>query len=284
MKTLPANVTAKVGIGVGHLALACAISGLAAWPDIALAQSKQGFETEAKRLNTVRKLIASESMPRPAAINDQYRQRGTTAPACNVLLQDLLVGKYKAIEPVQIRATGDPTYFDQRQSPEVNRVEGLRGFSRATTDKLRYCASEEAAEKLKDVGRFFFGFDHFAGEPPYRVYRLSPVVNPYPDSDFAYWSAPNIQGGWTYSWVNLDVCKPVWGTQTYYSTTQDKEWPGGNAQALALYRGKFTYLEAHKGFGFSIQHLEPGSIRADTVQRLGTHCSWATYLEKPIAK
>lgn len=270
----------------GNSGFVWALLAIVALPHLALAQLVNGFETEAQRLEAVRRLIATEPMPRPAETNDNYRQSGTTAPTCNALLQDLLAGKYKAIEPVQIRTREDWRNKDLGDPPSWQ-TQALNGFPKSTTKKLRYCASEEAAEKFKGIeAQFFFGFDSIGGPPPYRVYRLPVEVNPYPDAHFLYWTNYNaIDGhGSPYVWVNLDSCKPVFGAQAKsFDVTQ-----GGNslsrAQAIAQYRGKFTYLEAEKGLGFSIQHLEPGSIRADTVQRLGTHCSWATYPETPITK
>lgn len=244
-----------------------------------------GYETEAQRLDAVRALIASERSPRPAKTNDQYRQDGTTAPSCNAMLQDLLAGKYQAIEPMQIRDKHDPTV--REQSLDSIEVQELHGFPRVTTAKLRFCASAEAEEKFHGIeDRFFLGFDVFAGAPPFRVYRLPDAANPYRDMDFVYWSVPKTGSGYRqdYHWVNLNHCKTVFGLQTSYSAGEEKESPRTNAQAIALYRGKFSYLEAHKGYVFSIQHLEPASVRSDSTDRLGTHCRWATYPETTTNK
>lgn len=244
-----------------------------------------GYEREAQRLDAVRALIASELAPRPAKTNDQYRQEGTTAPSCNAMLQDLLAGKYQAIEPVQIRDKHDPTV--REQFLDSTEVQELHGFPRVTTEKLRFCASAEAEEKFQGIkDRFFLGFDVSVGAPPFRVYRLPDSANPYRDMDFVYWSVPKTGSGYRqdYHWVNLNHCKTVFGPQTSYTAGEEKKSPQENAQAIALYRGKFSYLEVHKGYAFSIQHLEPASVRSDSTDRLGTYCRWAIYPETTTNK
>lgn len=245
-----------------------------------------GFESEAQRLEQVRRLIKSELNPRPADLNDKYRQPGSTAPTCSAMLQDLMAGKFKAIEPVQIRTREDTSDTGKGESP-ITQPDALRGFPKRTTEKLRFCAGPEQEKKIQGVeDRFFLGFDFFAGSPPYRVYRLSKTVNPYLDSDFVYWASPNPNpgySGWRYTWVNLDICKTVFGTSTSYSTAQEKERPGGNAQAIAIYGGKFTYVEAHKQSNLLIESFEPNSFHANT-GGVSQICRWNTYPETTITK
>ncbi|EJL83978.1 hypothetical protein PMI15_02394 [Polaromonas sp. CF318] len=269
---------------VTQLSLVMVLSSLA---NFCLANTPQvgGYESEAQRLEQVRRLIKEELKPRPADSNDRYRQANSPAPKCSVMLQDLIAGKFKAIEPVQIRVREDILNTGKAESPSRT-VDPLRGFPKHSTEKLNFCASSEAAEKFKGIeGRFFFGFSLMDGAPPYRVYKLSNAINPYSNSDFVYWSSPDLpqDKGWQYTWIDLGACKPVFKPSTSYSTNQEKERPGGNAQALTLYSGKFTYVEAHKKSDFLIEYFEPGSIRSGVGGRRQI-CRWNTFPEPSTNK
>ena len=245
-----------------------------------------GLESEAQRLAQVRRLVKAELNPRPADSNDKYRQPGTTAPTCSVMLQDLIAGKFKAIEPVQIRRQYDPTVFEQTQNSK--KVQELRGFPKANTEKLRFCAGPEQEKKIQGVeDRFFLGFDFLSGLPPYRIYRLPRSVNPYQDSHFLYWSVydKEIGKGSPYVWVNLDTCKPVLGPLgNSFGTPSGNGTTGIGAESIALYGGKFTYLVAKAGSGFSLQHFEPAGVRVLGDPASSTRCAWMTYPEKLFTK
>jgi hypothetical protein len=266
---------------LSFLGVACALTLV---PLTARSTEQPAYETEAQRLERVRTIISQEKSRRLKGY--QYRQENSTAPSCEVMLDDLLNNRgFEPVEPVAVLNHNYPLrspFLEEKLSPEEEQQaqaaeDKMRPF---LTKSLQQCAKAEADGDERRARALFNAFNYAAGVPPFRVYLLPEKINPFPDSNLMYWSEyakKTGKGGEGYSWVNLKDCEHTWGVRDL-SSLGVKSDPKGQVAALTNYRDKLVVWVVSRGFRFEAQHYEPNY--QDKV-KAGTTCAWTTYPEEP---
>lgn len=202
--------------------------------------------SEAERVRRVRDLIRTGN-PR-FAWPDSPSRLAEGRPYCERLMTDFLRGVgFNPIEPVAILLESSESRDAQNWVPlsAIKRASGARlhaSFSKA----IERCSADDSATPDR-----FYEFNEFTGAPPYRVYRLSPLINPVPDAELVYWSEyiPRLGAGRKgYTWVNLNICGEVFGRTAMTEALSLAADFRGQLGALTLYEGRVVTWDVSRGF------------------------------------
>ncbi len=243
-------------------------------------------ETGAERLERVREIIKAEQRRDPSQYN--HRPENSTAPSCEVMLDDLMKGKgFSAIEPIAVFDHEYPSwnmrlsYFpppDQLKQAE----EDTKLLGPLLAASLQRCSLAEAEGNEERAKALFLGLDEWVGKPPFRLYVLPDWLTPFSSSNFLYWSEYGEElghGREGYSWVNLDDCQHIGGIRALTQAQWLRTDPFGQISALAVYRGHLVGWKVSRGRRFELEYYESRSelSRDDGVSRDGTYCAWRSY-------
>jgi len=191
----------------------------------AYAQETMQFDSEAKKLEFIRKMLAKEKYLRPSSENERL-----FAPHCKVMMKDLLANRnFKAIEPdVRADSVDDPRMAKWRQCED----KGLSGV-------------------------FVFRSLDLLGAPPYRYYRIELDGNKENGpEDMIYHNKCKgpISGSTGYTWVDLNNCEIVRGGFTVTGALQTwSDKPNAiYLNTLVYYKGELWAADFVDGYGFKL--------------------------------
>ncbi len=243
-------------------------------------------ETEAERLERVREIIKAEQRREP--LEYVPRPNNSTAPSCEVMLDDLMKGKgFSAIEPIAVFDHEYPSwnmrlsYFpppDQLKQAE----EDAKLLGPLLAASLQRCSLAEAEGNEERAKALFLGLDEWVGKPPFRLYVLPDWLTPFSSSNFLYWSEYGEElghGREGYSWVDMDSCEHVGGIQALTQSKFLLDDPLGQQAALAVYKNHLVAWKVSRGYMFALDYYENRSdlISDEAVSRNRTLCAWASY-------
>lgn len=247
------------------------LAALSLFPLVLLAEEHPMNETEEQRLDVVRIIIGHEKIRR---FEYEYRQKNSTAPSCDVMLDDLLNNReHQPIEPVAVLNHQYPLSLNEDLSEEEEALKKSidEQMGPMLVKALNRCWKAEA-EGDEERARVLFTAFHEPGlEPPIRLYVLPDAISPFPDSKLLFLAYTSKRLG--YSWVNLNKCENSWGI-SYPPISSLERDPEKVTSALAIYRGRLVAWVVAKNFLFKVEHYEPdyhGNVKA------GTLCEWAAY-------
>lgn len=267
----------------GSLSLAGIACALILAPLTAQSAEQQEYETEAQRLERVRTIISQEKSRRLK--ERQYLQVNSTAPSCEVMLDDLLSNRgFEPLEPVAVFNHNYPLrspFLEERlpleEEQQAQAAEEKMGSFLANS--LQKCAKVQAEGDEERARTLFNAFNYAAGAPPFRVYQLPEGVNPFPESKLIYWSEylrESNKGRKGYSWVDLDSCEHTWGISGLTDSSSLEKDPHGQVGVLTVYEGRLVSWVVSRGFRFEAGYYDyyyPGNVKA------GASCAWVTYPE-----
>jgi hypothetical protein len=191
----------------------------------AYAQETMKFDSEAKKLEFIRQMLAKEKYLRPSS-----EDKHIFAPRCKGMMKDLLANKnFKAVEPA-VRA-------DSIDDPRMA--------------KWRQCDREDLLG-----GPFVFRSLDLLGAPPYRWYRIELDGNKEngPEDMIYYNMSKDLPGSITgYTWVDLENCKIKNGfTVTGALQTWSRKPNAIYLNTLLYYKGELWALDFVDGYGIKL--------------------------------
>lgn len=242
------------------------------------------YETEEYRLAQVREIIQSEKRRDLSA--HTYKQENSTAPSCEVMLNDLMRGKgFTPIEPLTIFNHSYPNWnMNVSILPSTDKLKEAEEDSKPLgpflASSLQRCSVAEAEGDLERARLLFSGVNQLIGNPPYRIYSLPEEINPFPFSRLLYWSEYDEstgKGRKGYSWVDLDSCQHTSGIQALTQSQKLRDDPQGQVAALTSYNNRLVGWKVSRGFKIELEHYENYTPGSKGESMPGTKCTWTTF-------
>ena len=236
-------------------------------------RAQTGYETEAQRLEDVRKLVIASPILR---FNLLARVPGTTGPSCASLLDDLLRGgRFKPVEPnIILRDEYYPARYlgssDSRGYLEAVGVlnAGERDLGPVLSKKVQRCAN--VPDGVNNTERNYFGgFGPTDGLPPYRIYELTGRLKVNAKSDFLFAALynPEIASGRDYLMVDLDQC--IYNDSASVTDASRLMDPDGHRAAVTAHENALAVWSIARGSDLLVDYRS--SIY---VTKVSQTCDW----------